>query len=86
MPHVAAAAKKDALASIIGVGRMALAYPDFAQDIILKGRLHPRKVCIACSRCSQIMVDGGTVGCAVRDKKVYRPIYEQGRKSRTHKT
>ncbi|MHC4155099.1 MAG: oxidoreductase [Planctomycetota bacterium] len=80
MPNVAAASKANGLASIIGVGRMAFAYPDFAKDIILKGRLDARKVCIACSKCSQIMIDGGMIGCVVRDREVYGPIYEQGRK------
>ncbi|HUT31766.1 MAG TPA: hypothetical protein VMX13_18400 [Sedimentisphaerales bacterium] len=81
MPNVAAASKANGSASIIGVGRMAFAYPDFAKDIILKGRLDGRKVCIACSKCSQIMIDGGMIGCVVRDRDIYGPIYEQGRKS-----
>ena len=80
MANVAAASKARELASIIGVGRMAFAYPDFAKDIILKGRLDARKVCIACSKCSQIMIDGGPIGCVVRDREVYGPIYEQGRR------
>jgi 2,4-dienoyl-CoA reductase-like NADH-dependent reductase (Old Yellow Enzyme family) len=80
MPNVAAASKANGLASIIGVGRMAFAYPDFAKDIILRGRLDAKKVCIACSRCSQIMIDGGMIGCVVRDREIYAPIYEQGRK------
>jgi 2,4-dienoyl-CoA reductase-like NADH-dependent reductase (Old Yellow Enzyme family) len=79
MPNVAAASKANGLASIIGVGRMAFAYPDFAKDIILKGQLDAKKVCIACSKCSQIMIDGGMIGCVVRDREIYGPIYEQGR-------
>jgi 2,4-dienoyl-CoA reductase-like NADH-dependent reductase (Old Yellow Enzyme family) len=80
MPNVAAASKANGLASIIGVGRMAFAYPDFAKDIILKGRLDAKKVCIACSKCSQIMINGGMIGCVVRDRETYGPIYKQGRK------
>ena len=79
MPNVAAASTANGLASIIGVGRMAFAYPDFAKDIILKGRLDPKKVCIACSKCSQIMIDGGMIGCVVRDRGIYSPIYQKGR-------
>jgi 2,4-dienoyl-CoA reductase-like NADH-dependent reductase (Old Yellow Enzyme family) len=81
MPNVAAASKANGLASIIGVGRMAFAYPDFAKDIIMRGRLDAKKVCIACSKCSQIMIDGGMIGCVVRDRETYGLIYEQGRKS-----
>ncbi|MGD0597013.1 MAG: flavin oxidoreductase/NADH oxidase [Sedimentisphaerales bacterium] len=79
MPYVGAAVLKKGMASIIGAGRMALAYPDFAKDILTRGKLDPSKVCIACSACSQIMRDGGTIGCVVRDNKVYGPIYKQGR-------
>jgi hypothetical protein len=60
---------------------MAFAYPDFAKDIIMRGRLDAKKVCIACSKCSQIMIDGGMIGCVVRDRETYGLIYEQGRKS-----
>jgi len=77
MANVAAASKAKGLAKIIGVGRMAFAYPDFARDIVFRGRLDRGKVCVACSRCSQIMLDGGQVGCVVRDGEVYRPIYHR---------
>jgi len=76
MPNVAAACKANGLAAIIGVGRLAFAYPDFAKDIILKGGLDPGKVCIACSKCTQIMIDGGMTGCVPRDSKIYGRIYK----------
>jgi 2,4-dienoyl-CoA reductase (NADPH2) len=76
MPNVAAACKANGLATVIGVGRMAFAYPDFAKDIIHEGRLDPGKICIACSKCTQIMIDGGMTGCIVRDNKIYGPIYK----------
>jgi 2,4-dienoyl-CoA reductase-like NADH-dependent reductase (Old Yellow Enzyme family) len=79
MPYVGAAVLKNGMAGIIGAGRMALAYPDFAKDILTKGKLDPDKVCIACSACSQIMRDGGKIGCVVRDNSIYGPIYKQGR-------
>jgi NADPH-dependent glutamate synthase beta subunit-like oxidoreductase/2,4-dienoyl-CoA reductase-like NADH-dependent reductase (Old Yellow Enzyme family) len=81
MPYVGAAVLKNGSASIIGAGRMSLAYPDYAKDILTKGKLDPNKVCIACSACTQIMRDGGTTGCVVRDNKVYGPIYKHGRMS-----
>ncbi|MFQ6036588.1 MAG: NADH:flavin oxidoreductase, partial [Sedimentisphaerales bacterium] len=43
--NVAAASKANGLATIIGAGRMAFAYPDFAKDIITTGRMYPEKVC-----------------------------------------
>ena len=77
--NVAAANKTRGRTTLIGAGRMAFAYPDFARDIVTRGRMSPEKVCIACSACTQIMRDGGTAGCVVRDNNVYGPIFERGR-------
>jgi len=79
--NVAAASKANGLATLVGAGRMAFAYPDFAKDIITKGRMYPEKVCVSCSGCTQIMRDGGMTGCVVRDNEVYGPIFEHGRMS-----
>lgn len=69
-------------ATLVGVGRLAFAYPDFARDLMQKGALDPARTCIACSMCSQIMRDGGTTGCVVRDKEIYGPIYKEGRRGK----
>jgi len=79
--NVAAANKANGLTTLVGAGRMAFAYPDFAKDIITKGRMYPEKVCISCSACTQIMRDGGMTGCVVRDNEVYGPIFKHGRMS-----
>jgi NADPH-dependent glutamate synthase beta subunit-like oxidoreductase/2,4-dienoyl-CoA reductase-like NADH-dependent reductase (Old Yellow Enzyme family) len=81
LPNVAAANKANGLASIVGVGRMAFAYPDFAKDIVSRGKLNPAKVCVSCSACTQIMRDRGMTGCVVRDNEVYGPIFAHGRMS-----
>jgi NADPH-dependent glutamate synthase beta subunit-like oxidoreductase/2,4-dienoyl-CoA reductase-like NADH-dependent reductase (Old Yellow Enzyme family) len=78
-PPVAAAMVKQGWAALAGVGRMALAYPDFARELMERGSLTPTKLCIACSSCTQIMRDGGRAGCAVRDHEIYGPIFQQGR-------
>ena len=79
--NVAAANKTNGLTTLVGAGRMAFAYPDFAKDIIAAGRMDPRKVCVSCSACTQIMRDAGMTGCVVRDNEVYGPIFEHGRMS-----
>jgi 2,4-dienoyl-CoA reductase (NADPH2) len=79
--NVGAASKANGLATLIGAGRMAFAYPDFARDIIADGKMYLEKVCVSCSACTQIMRDGGTTGCVVRDNEVYGPIFEHGRLS-----
>jgi 2,4-dienoyl-CoA reductase-like NADH-dependent reductase (Old Yellow Enzyme family) len=80
LPHVGAALVQTKKAAFLGVGRCAFAYPDFVKDLKEKGKMDPEKTCITCSRCSQIMRDGGSAGCVVRDKEVYLPIYREGRK------
>ncbi|MGB2864615.1 MAG: FAD-dependent oxidoreductase [Sedimentisphaerales bacterium] len=79
--NVAAANKTNGLTTLVGAGRMAFAYPDFAKDIIAAGRMYPEKVCVSCSACTQIMRDAGMTGCVVRDNEVYGPIFEHGRMS-----
>ena len=79
LPNVAAAVKAKGLISLIGAGRMSFAYPDFAKDIVTKGRMDPDKVCVGCSACTQIMRDSGMTGCVVRDNSVYGTIFKRGR-------
>jgi NADPH-dependent glutamate synthase beta subunit-like oxidoreductase/2,4-dienoyl-CoA reductase-like NADH-dependent reductase (Old Yellow Enzyme family) len=79
--NVAAANKTNGLTTLVGAGRMAFAYPDFAKDILTDGRMYPEKVCVSCSACTQIMRDAGMTGCVVRDNEVYGPIFEHGRMS-----
>jgi 2,4-dienoyl-CoA reductase (NADPH2) len=78
-PHLAAADVRKGWVSLVGVGRMAFAYPDFARALKETGRLDPLKVCVACSACTQIMRDGGRSGCVPRDAEIYEPIYKEGR-------
>lgn len=56
---------------MVGVGRGAFAYPEFARDLLCKGKMEPRKACITCSRCTQIMREGKMTGCAVFDREAY---------------
>jgi len=73
--YAAAANLKNGQVSMVGLGRIALAYPGFARDLMERGELDPAKVCIACSRCTQLFLWGGPAGCVVRDKEIYGPIY-----------
>jgi 2,4-dienoyl-CoA reductase-like NADH-dependent reductase (Old Yellow Enzyme family) len=74
-PQVAAGAVGQGLASLVGLGRGALAYPDWARDLRDEGRLDRRRVCTACSRCSELLKGGGPAGCVVRDKETYAAAY-----------
>ena len=76
--HVAAGCVARGDYAMAGFGRLTLAYPDLARDILRDGTLHADKICLACSMCTQIMRQpGGTPGCVVRDKEVYAPIYKE---------
>jgi len=80
VPQFAAGAIRAGWCGLVGLGRGALAYPDFAKDTLRGGAMDPRKVCVACSSCTQIMRDGGRSGCVVRDHEVYAPIFRAGRR------
>jgi len=81
--NVAAGVVRKGWADMVGVGRGAFAYPDFARDLLSQGKLDSRAVCITCSRCTQIMRDGGRSGCVPLDREVYGPIYVQGREGQS---
>ncbi len=70
-PHVGAAAINRGKASIIGLGRSSLAYPDAPRDLMKNRKLDSKKVCIACSKCSELMRAGCVVGCVTRDSTIY---------------
>lgn len=76
-PNVVSAFIKDNRFDLAGFGRTILAYPDFARDVLINGGMDKGKICICCSKCTEIMrKSGGTPGCVVRDKEVYLPIYK----------
>ncbi len=61
----------------VGLGRSSFAYPEAPRDILTTGVMDPKKCCIACSKCTQIMRDHGRTGCVVRDSKVYMPLFKE---------
>lgn len=77
-PGVVSAYIRDGGFDVAGFGREAIAYPDFAKDILDSGEMDGRKICLCCSKCTEIMrKPGGTPGCAVRDREVYLPVYRE---------
>ncbi len=75
-PEVCAGFIKDGGFDFCGFGRTILAYPDYAKDILETGRMKKEKICICCSKCSEMMRAGGTPGCVVRDS-LYTDIYRE---------
>jgi len=83
VPYVASGMVEKGYAKIIGLGRMAFAYPNFAKDIIESGILDRSKVCITCIRCAELKAHKKITGCAIRDREIYlKPYMEILRENR----
>ncbi len=76
-PNVAAGYINNGDFDFAGYGRMIFAYPDFAKDILNNGCLEKGKLCITCSKCTELMRAGSTPGCVIRDKELYMPLYKE---------
>jgi len=77
-PNVVSAFIKNNKFDFAGFGRTIFAYPDFANDILKNGGMDKNKICICCSKCTEIMrTPGGTPGCVIRDKDIYHPLYNK---------
>ncbi len=72
--------------SIVGVGRNAIAYPNYVNDLFAKGELESKKVCYGVSYCTNLMrskhneLGQYPTGCAPRDP-VYGKIYNESLKA-----
>lgn len=77
-PNVVSAYVENGGFDLAGFGRTVFAYPDFAKDILKSGGMDKNKICICCSKCTEIMrTPGGTPGCVIRDKEIYGAIYQK---------
>jgi len=83
LPHVGASVLQNNAAAFIGLGRMAFAYPEAPKDLMNTGILNPKKVCISCSRCNEMMRMGGIAGCVMKDKEIYGKRYKTLLRERT---
>lgn len=73
------------LIRLMGIGRNALAYPDFAKDALEKGELDERRVCKTLTYCTYLMrqkhhpTGQYPTGCPPFDKDPYGEIIKQAR-------
>ena len=80
LPNIAAGLVESGWCQLIGQGRGSFAYPDSVGDILKSGKMDPKKCCITCSLCSQIMKDViGCNGCPVKDGDIYKQELKKGR-------
>ena len=65
----------EGVCDLVGFGRMWLAYPTFYRDFAA-GQFAPKKTCMACSKCTELMRAGQVSGCAVFNE-YYRNLYKE---------
>lgn len=65
----------DGVCDMVGYGRMWLAYPTFYKDF-MNGAFDPKKCCLACSKCTELMRLKQVSGCAVFSA-YYRELYKE---------
>ena len=58
-------------------GRMAFADPDFANEIVREGRINPKRVCLTCGKCGDLIRSHKPTGCVVRDYQTFGPFYQE---------
>jgi 2,4-dienoyl-CoA reductase-like NADH-dependent reductase (Old Yellow Enzyme family) len=85
--NAAAANMRTGRVTIAGIGRGALAYPDFVHDAMKGGGLDRRKVCLTVSYCTALMrakhneLGQFPTGCVPRDR-LYADIYKKSLKTK----
>jgi 2,4-dienoyl-CoA reductase-like NADH-dependent reductase (Old Yellow Enzyme family) len=81
-----AANVRDGRVTFVGVGRAALANPDFARQLREDGKVDRRKVCRTFSYCTALMrskhneLGQFAAGCPPFDKEVYGPLWEAAKR------
>ena len=58
-------------------GRMAFADPDFANEILRDGRIDPKRVCLTCGKCGDLIRAHKPTGCVVRNYKTFGGFYQE---------
>ena len=64
-------------------GRMAFADPDFANEIVKEGRINPKRVCMTCGKCGDLIRSHKPTGCVIRDSETFMPFYKEFMKIRS---
>jgi NADPH2 dehydrogenase len=84
-PLAGAANIREGAITFMGMGRNALAYPDFAKSIFETGKLDERRVCKTLTYCTYLMRQKNhplgqfPTGCPPFDKEAYGPVMKEAR-------
>lgn len=58
-------------------GRLSFADPDFANEILKEGRINPKRVCLTCGKCGDLIRAHKPTGCVIRDPDTFLPFYKE---------
>jgi 2,4-dienoyl-CoA reductase-like NADH-dependent reductase (Old Yellow Enzyme family) len=78
LPHVAQAVVRAGWIDWVGLGRMALAYPELPADALLEGRIGRKRICRTFSDCTTAPRNGLISGCYPLDA-YYKELPEAGK-------
>lgn len=76
-PYAGAANLANGSCRFMGLGRSSFAYPSAPFDLKNSGAMDPKKCCVTCSKCTQIMRDHGRTGCVIKDSEVYLSLFKE---------
>lgn len=85
LPNVAAALIEHDYVDMIGLGRMSFAYPEFMRDLANRGVLNVKRLCVACTMCTQLLIWDKQTGCVVQDREFYGRLYKEALKENLKK-
>ncbi len=74
--YAAAGALETGMVTAVGFGRMAVAYPNYANDMVNEC-FDKNKTCTTCGKCIELVRAGGPTGCILRDSEMFAPLYRQ---------
>ena len=78
--NIAAGGIKAGMYDFAGFGRQAWCYPSFPNDIFEKGGMDPKKCCLGCQKCVDMINAASPTelpgGCPIHDKEIYLPMYK----------
>jgi 2,4-dienoyl-CoA reductase-like NADH-dependent reductase (Old Yellow Enzyme family) len=84
LPHVASAMVRDGGAALVGIGRMALSYPELPADVLAGREVDRRRLCRTFSDCTTAPRNGLVSGCYPLDPMYKdhpdRPLLVQAKK------
>lgn len=58
-------------------GRLAFANPSFANDVVHTGRINPKRVCMTCGCCGDLIRAHKPTGCVVHDPQTFLGFYRE---------